>query len=189
MPVDLVVPADGQVQLDAQPAGELAEAFTAEPITRLRDLIELGVVGEDAANSMLDAAKQVTDVAIRRTGTVRRTVIGSLRPDLGRFGEFSLRAPGTPADQSVFWRTVRDVPPRTLADLDLDSDIGAHLPLALQILRRFRFRDVTVEPDGRLICTTDVHGMVCNHLLIRSGGLIIVRGAAFRIKAESIQGE
>ena len=197
MAIDLSVAQGTSVVLDENPPAALAGSIQQVQIRALNDLVDLGLVSSrEELNQLLDSAKKVTAETLTRRETfvpfVR--IHGTTRPDLRRFGSFMAVAPEvSPSASRGFWRAVRGIDPQRLATVTLDMDLRSVInPASRRIisgLYNYFFRDITVEPGAVLKVGANVQTLMCNDMLIKKTGRIIVEGSGVVIKASSIKGE
>lgn len=197
MAIDLVVPKNTSVILNAEPQDALKAQMKRLNIQTFGDLAAQKVVASASTiDRMLTAAKKVTQEALtrRETFTPFRPIPGTARTDLQRFGGFMAALPSEhPMEVKIFWLVARSIEPTKLQQIDKDTpiqaflDIGSRLALAKFVM--FLFQDITVESGATLEIQKSVKILAANNVLIKRTGRIVVKGTGTTIKAFSIKGE
>ncbi|BFU47850.1 hypothetical protein KRMM14A1004_60870 [Krasilnikovia sp. MM14-A1004] len=190
MPEDIIVADNTTVQLDDDAAQRFAGARTTVAITRLGDLVEVGILDSDAELDQLTEAattvtrQALTDVEVHRQ---RRFVPGRIRPDLGRYARLLAALPTTDRTKvSTFWRLARQFDPAAVAQHGIGRETLVAVPSSVI---KWLFQDVTVNSGGTLLMTNYNAVLICRNLLIRANGRIVATGKSLQINATSIKGE
>ncbi|MGB9131160.1 MAG: hypothetical protein WCB90_00880 [Methanosarcina sp.] len=196
MTSDLIVDSGTTVVLNDNPPANLGENLKSVEITKLKDLVDLGFVdSNEILNQLLNSAKKATSIAIssRETFFPKVFVPGTTKPDMRRFASFVANTPNaTPLQQSTVWRTIRDIEPAYLENIDIASDLKAikeigYKPFEVKI---WRFKNITVQPNSTLKIDMSNSVIKCYDLVIKRTGKIEVQsGGGVYIKAHSITGD
>jgi len=185
MPEDLIVPSGQTLDLDANPP---TGALRRVNIAKLEDLVTHGFVDSNSSlQAMMTSAREATKAALGERRPFTR-VHGTLRQaDLGRYRPFMLGARGTtPAEASMFWSVVRELPPDSLiSKVDAQTALSSLSPKAIQATI-WSFLDVTIKSGANLALIGATFN--CRHFVIEHTGRLLVKGTGLYLKASSIQG-
>ncbi|MGK7379764.1 hypothetical protein ACSFXN_18260 [Planococcus sp. 1R117A] len=191
MSMDLTVSSGTTLTLDTNPPDNLKNSFERIQISKLEDLVTAGFVqSTDKLDHLLDSAKIATTHALSLRNEPLPAITGVHRVDLRRFGNFILsNQNATFHEQKVFWNIFREIPPHSAINIDVQTKLGELVNTNLRHLNLYRFLDITVESKATLEFTKEVNTCLCNNLVIKNTGRIVVQRGSLHINATSIEGE
>lgn len=189
---ELIIAQNTTVVLDNKPTPELAGAMEYIKISKLEDLVSQGIIrSEENLTQLLNAAKTATASALSTVSTFNPAVFvpRTSRVDLRRFASFRVAAGeiGDRYESGLFWRIVRKVEPRSVVGLTVSADLSRLIQIKPIII--FKLRDITIEQNGMLRIGATIDSLLCNDLLIKRGGRVVVDGSGVTIRAHSVKGE